>query len=486
MSQFSRLDHQPEISLRLVGTNKACVNFVAALLALISGVFTIKLCYEFGSSTVDKFLLCGAGLCFEIFKWASLVIGIALLKRGKNIGVLLITVSLVIVLVSLTATLGFLNSSHNSAASSALKNSTEYRLIEQQIESKVSQISDAQKNAHLDTENGFRSRAQRTLSSEIPRMERELQELQDRLHSASPDVETSANSLFESIARLTNGSPDRVKIVGYLVLSLLIEIVGALCIFLCIDADPIEEHIKLTHGLINSNSASINTSANTSSPTPPNGGNGGGPSGGKRSTERKNVVSSLLHRIFVEPKTASASVASASASAHPSASADAPVPYPARAEKPAKSTLSAGASASDRIQTDAPTASKRMHSDAPAGASANALAADADAHPSASVTALAQVKKRAASVAEKHGDQRDTGVVGDAGNRYRLIKKQIQDGQLKPSLRALQAAHSCGQSVAKNFLDQLVREGVLTKNDRGMYELSAVQSAQIYKINRDV
>jgi len=71
------------------------------------------------------------------------------------------------------------------------------------------------------------------------------------------------------------------------------------------------------------------------------------------------------------------------------------------------------------------------------------------------------------------GESYDTGVEGENANRYNAIKQEILDGLINPSINQLRKKRYCSQHVAKNYLEHMVTEGILTKNpDNGHYSLT--------------
>lgn len=74
------------------------------------------------------------------------------------------------------------------------------------------------------------------------------------------------------------------------------------------------------------------------------------------------------------------------------------------------------------------------------------------------------------------GWRRDCGVDEANGHRYRTIRSAVAAGQLKPSVRAIQAAAGGGTEIVRAYLQEMVREGVIVRQTKG-YALALIGGA---------
>ncbi len=67
----------------------------------------------------------------------------------------------------------------------------------------------------------------------------------------------------------------------------------------------------------------------------------------------------------------------------------------------------------------------------------------------------------------------DTGTLEEGINtRYRVSKKMILSKEISPTIRAIKHAVNVSQEVAKRFLLDLAKEGILRQTGKGRYVLS--------------
>lgn len=74
----------------------------------------------------------------------------------------------------------------------------------------------------------------------------------------------------------------------------------------------------------------------------------------------------------------------------------------------------------------------------------------------------------------RQGQSYDTGLSGDKATRFNAIKQEIIAGKLSPSINQLRKKWHCHQDIAKSYLEQLTKEGLLTKdNTNGHFKLAS-------------
>lgn len=163
----------------------------------------------------------------------------------------------------------------------------------------------------------------------------------------------------------------------------------------------------------------------------------------------------------VAPKNAPAGIAfprSFAAAGLPLAAMAAPMAYAAPAAPHVPVTVPSQAHSSEIEQS---------HLMEPKQSHLAALAADGinQAH---QVDPVKRTQKRArVTTSVPDGAKIDAGTTGKAATRYNRIKAAVQAGELKPSIRAIQAAEGGGGIVVRRYLHQLEADGVTVRAGLG-------------------
>ncbi len=88
------------------------------------------------------------------------------------------------------------------------------------------------------------------------------------------------------------------------------------------------------------------------------------------------------------------------------------------------------------------------------------------------VDAPAVKKKPRRAAAPRAASVRDSGTGDDDGARFMRVKEGIESGRIKPSIRAIYAAEGASQEVARRYLAELERAGMIERSSKG-YALRA-------------
>lgn len=126
--------------------------------------------------------------------------------------------------------------------------------------------------------------------------------------------------------------------------------------------------------------------------------------------------------------------------------------------------------ATECADASTPPQDDRAHADTAAPADC----ADADTVPAVRAQAKASRSQRRTPRADRveDGQKIDTGTKGKSAARYLRVRAAVTAGQLKPSVRAIQAAEGGGTVVVRRYLQSLVDEGLIARKANGQgYEL---------------
>jgi hypothetical protein len=104
----------------------------------------------------------------------------------------------------------------------------------------------------------------------------------------------------------------------------------------------------------------------------------------------------------------------------------------------------------------APVVATSLHAGASTSMQSGADAVDAPA-----------VKKPRRAAAPRAASVRDSGTSYDDGARFMRVKQGIESGRIKPSIRAIYAAEGASQEVARRYLAELERIGLIERQSRG-------------------
>jgi hypothetical protein len=199
-------------------------------LAFVSVVYTIFLTAGLGESTTDKTLMGLAGTCFEVCKFIFMPLGIAYFFRGDLIkGISVFAIGLVLMGLSVSASLGFLNSRTNAAYQAARVASPEYMHYQKQIDTIDEQIALLQTAAKIDSGSQHARVRREDLQSkniEIKNLQNQRGQLIAAQQSLDSSINTSAGALFDGLATMFGADPIKMKNHVYFIVSLLLELCG--------------------------------------------------------------------------------------------------------------------------------------------------------------------------------------------------------------------------------------------------------------------
>lgn len=119
-------------------------------------------------------------------------------------------------------------------------------------------------------------------------------------------------------------------------------------------------------------------------------------------------------------------------------------------------TAPAYPAASYSAPVGAPVVATSLHTGASTSMQSGADAVDAPA-----------VKKPRRAAAPRAASVRDSGTSYDDGARFMRVKQGIESGRIKPSIRAIYAAEGASQDVARRYLAELERTGLIERQSRG-------------------
>lgn len=214
-------------SIELPVQTKVLTTIAGLTLCLISIIYTVNLTTDLATNFQEQLLMGAVGACLEICKFVFIPAGITLLALNDRFrGAALLVIGLILLGVSMTASLGYLSSRTNQVSEQAKVESDDYKMLAQDIETVSKQITTLEESASKDVNNPnayVRDRARQD-QAEIKQLRQERTALQGQLNSIDGEAMTSAGALFSGLSKLLNSDPHLMKEKAYFVLSALLEI----------------------------------------------------------------------------------------------------------------------------------------------------------------------------------------------------------------------------------------------------------------------
>ena len=214
-------------SIELPAQTKVLSTIAGLTLCIISIIYTVQLTTDLATNFQEKLLMGAVGASLEICKFLFIPLGITFITLNSRYkGAALLVVGLVLLGVSMTASLGYLSSRTNQISEQAKVESDDYKLLSQDIETVSKQIATLEESASKDLSNPnayVRDRARQD-QERINELRQERSTLQAQLNSIDGEAMTSAGALFSGLAKLLDSDPQLMKEKAYFVLSALLEI----------------------------------------------------------------------------------------------------------------------------------------------------------------------------------------------------------------------------------------------------------------------
>ena len=214
-------------SIELPAQTKVLSTIAGLTLCIISIIYTVQLTTDLATNFQEQLLMGAVGTSLEICKFLFIPLGIMFITLDRRYkGAALLVVGLVLLGVSMTASLGYLSSRTNQISEQAKVESDDYKLLSQDIETVSKQIGTLEESASKDLSNPnayVRDRARQD-QERINELRQERSALQEQLNNIDGESMTSAGALFSGLAKLLNSDPQLMKEKAYFILSALLEI----------------------------------------------------------------------------------------------------------------------------------------------------------------------------------------------------------------------------------------------------------------------
>lgn len=394
------------------------LDFAGYTLSIVSIIFTVMLLTSLSDSSFDKLLMAATGIGFEVSKFAFVPIALLFFQRGHyKAGAASFVIGIALVMLSLSASVGFLHSKVDSSALLAKESSVEYKMIMSQVDQLDTQINNLNAAAAVDATSRYRQvRDGSSLKTQQAEQlgERKLQLLSSLNHINGLEM-TSSGSLFSSIASMIDAEPQKVKFYAHLIVAVLIELcaIAALSLSGIAKANAIRnENIQEEHE--------------------------------EKQDHQINVphVPKSEHQVFSNQNIGNISDRNNNI-------------YPLYETANIKKADEPFAEQQEMLREQARQAIAFTLK------SQEQMKAQAQDKPISQVlNSKPKPKKTKTTVVREQGD---TAVKGSNANRYESVVTDIKEGRLKPTVREIKAKKGCGYEVAKKYLEQMHTDGVLLK-----------------------
>ena len=397
------------------------LDFAGYTLSIVSIIFTVMLLTSLSDSSFDKLLMAATGIGFEVSKFAFVPIALLFFQRGHyKAGAASFVIGIALVMLSLSASVGFLHSKVDSSALLAKESSVEYKMIMSQVDQLDTQINNLNAAAAVDATSRYRQ--VRDGSSLKTQQAEQLGERKVQLLSSLENINglemTSSGSLFLSIASMIDAEPQKVKFYAHLIVAVLIELcaIAALSLSGIAKANAIKnENIQEEHEEQQDHRINV-----------PN-----VPKSEHQVFSNQNIGNISGRNKNVYPLYQTANIKGAD-------------------EVPSEQKLTL----QEMLKEQARQATFTLKDQEDMKAQAQ------DKPVSQVLNSKPKPKKTKTTVVREQGD---TAVKGSNANRFESVVTDIKEGRLKPTVREIKAKKGCGYEVAKKYLEQMYTDGVLLK-----------------------
>ncbi|WHI46789.1 hypothetical protein [Microbulbifer sp. VAAF005] len=161
----------------------------------------------------------------ELCKFSFAPLGLWLRSKGRPIGNVLLTLWPFLVLISIAATVGFLESHTAEQKQLNTRNSLEYQTMQQQLSSLEQQINNLNGIIATDAANNYRKRAIKT-AEQLENLEQRRSEAIAQLKAIQGSGSDSAQAAFSGLALLTHTDPQKLQYSAFLALAVITDLVG--------------------------------------------------------------------------------------------------------------------------------------------------------------------------------------------------------------------------------------------------------------------
>jgi hypothetical protein len=200
----------------------------AAILYGVSLAYTIRLMLGLASSDEEKVLLALTGFGIDLCKMLFNGIGLSLLARGYVArGLVVLSVGVIVVCVSIGASLGAFSATGASAFEIESKAAARYNVTQSSIASLETSIQSVQSSINTDLARE-RLTAARQSTSRLERLQEQKAALLSQLSQNNAPATRSSTALFNSLAELSGLPPQKIMARVHLLVSVLLELCGGI------------------------------------------------------------------------------------------------------------------------------------------------------------------------------------------------------------------------------------------------------------------
>ncbi|MFC6633560.1 hypothetical protein [Microbulbifer taiwanensis] len=203
--------------------------YVTGLAALIfcgtSLVFTVGLWISIPGGVGGQLVAGLTATALELCKFSFAPFGLWLRAQGRAVGYALLALWPLLVVISIAATVGFLESRTTQQRELNARGSLEYRTLQQQLASVQQQIDTLNSVIATDAANGYRKRAIETIE-QLEKLEQQRSAVLAQLKTVRVAASDSAGATFASLATLTHADAAEIQHRGFLALAVVADVVG--------------------------------------------------------------------------------------------------------------------------------------------------------------------------------------------------------------------------------------------------------------------
>ncbi len=202
---------------------KYLIAFSTMLLCMVTLSSTVLFWSSMPTDLLGKVIAGVTATALEACKYSFFPAGIYYLKKRNAGGAALLMIGVVLLIISVCATAGFLENAYNQQTKYAQQNSVEFKTKQQQLNSLQQQIDSINALIAADTSANYRTRAYE-FSKQVKALEEKRDSALAELKATKETAQGNAQSLFSVIGMALHQPAEQVRQGAFISLALIVDI----------------------------------------------------------------------------------------------------------------------------------------------------------------------------------------------------------------------------------------------------------------------
>lgn len=204
---------------------KTTILLSALLLCAVSLACSILLWVSMPADLWGKVLAGATATALEVCKFAFFPAGIYIFRNTRAGAIALWVLGVVLLAISVAATVGFLENAHGQHSQKLQQQSTAWKTKQQQLNSLDKQITTLNQLIAVDGDNSYRQRAYEN-AARVRILEQDRSEILNQLQNLQESPQGSAQSLFSAVGGALGVSAQRARHGAFTALALIVDLCG--------------------------------------------------------------------------------------------------------------------------------------------------------------------------------------------------------------------------------------------------------------------